>query len=199
MLVDCKLDNIGEHAFVEADNYQGGCLATQHLLECGSKKIVCMRNRPDIPVVVNGIKDTRNVCKKYGLKERIVDCCYDYESGLRAAEEILKKYPEADGVIAGNDIVAMSVYKVFTRHGKKIPQEIQLVGFDDVGFGKLFIPELTTIHQPIREMGHLAAEIIIKAVNKEPYEKENVFGVELVKRETTKEKNMVMCVDSEDS
>ena len=67
-------------------------------------------------------------------------------------------------------------YTKFLRGtGKKIPQEIQLVGFDDVGFGKLFIPELTTIHQPIREMGHLAAEIIIKAVNKEPYEKENVL------------------------
>lgn len=198
VLEDCKLDNIGEHAFVEADNYQGGCLATQHLLECGSKKIVCMKEPTGYSSGRKRYKGYADVCKKYGLKERIVDCCYDYESGLRAAEEILKRYPEADGVIAGNDIVAMSIYKVFTRHGKKIPQEIQLVGFDDVGFGKLFIPELTTIHQPIREMGHLAAEIIIKAVNKEPYEKENVFGVELVKRETTKEKNMVMCVDSED-
>lgn len=83
-------------------------------------------------------KGYADVCKKYGLKERIVDCCYDYESGLRAAEEILKKYPEADGVIAGNDIVAMSVYKVFTRHGKKIPQEIQLVGFDDVGLKTIY-------------------------------------------------------------
>ena len=86
------------------------------------------------------------MCKKYNLKEQSVDCRYNYESGLRAAEEILKKYPEVDGVVAGNDIVAMSVYKVFTRHGKKIPQEVQLVGFDDVGFGELFIPELTTIH-----------------------------------------------------
>ena len=82
--------------------------------------------------------------------------------------------------------MAMSVYKVFTRHGKKIPQEVQLVGFDDVGFGELFIPELTTIHQPIKEMGHLAAEIILKAVNGEPYEKKNVFDVKLIERETTK-------------
>jgi len=108
------------------------------------------------------------------------------ELAKKAAEEILKKYPEVDGVVAGNDIVAMSVYKVFTRHGKKIPQEVQLVGFDDVGFGELFIPELTTIHQPIKEMGHLAAEIILKAVNGEPYEKKNVFDVKLIERETTK-------------
>ena len=127
-----------------------------------------------------------DVCKKYNLKEQSVDCRYNYESGLRAAEEILKKYPEVDGVVAGNDIVAMSVYKVFTRHGKKIPQEVQLVGFDDVGFGELFIPELTTIHQPIKEMGHLAAEIILKAVNGEPYEKKNVFDVKLIERDTTK-------------
>lgn len=95
MLVDCKLDNIGEHAFVEADNYQGGCLATQHLLECGSKKIVCMKEPTGYSSGRKRYKGYADVCKKYGLKERIVDCCYDYESGLRAAEEILKKYPEA--------------------------------------------------------------------------------------------------------
>ena len=86
-------------------------------------------------------------------KEQSVDCRYNYESGLRAAEEILKKYPEVDGVVAGNDIVAMSVYKGVHKTRKKIPQEVQLVGFDDVGFGELFIPELTTIHQPIKRDG----------------------------------------------
>lgn len=53
-----------------------------------------------------------------------------------------------DGVIAGNDMIAMAVYKELTRMGKKIPQEVQLIGFDDVKFGQIFTPELTTIHQP---------------------------------------------------
>ena len=161
-------------------------MAAEHLAKCGCKNIVCMKEPTGYSSGRRRYEGYLDVCKKYNLKEQSVDCRYNYESGLRAAEEILKKYPEVDGVVAGNDIVAMSVYKVFTRHGKKIPQEVQLVGFDDVGFGELFIPELTTIHQPIKEMGHLAAEIILKAVNGEPYEKKNVFDVKLIERETTK-------------
>lgn len=48
-------------------------------------------------------------------------------------------------------MIAMAVYKELIRRGKKIPQEIQLIGFDDVKFGQIFTPELTTIHQSIRE------------------------------------------------
>ena len=186
VLVDRKLEGLKENAFVGADNYKGGCLAAEHLVECGCKNIVCMKEPAGYSSSKRRYEGYQKVCQKYGLKEKNIDCHYNYESGLRAAEEMLKKYPEVDGVIAGNDIVAMSVYKVLARHGKKVPREVQLVGFDDVGFGKLFIPELTTIHQPIQEMGHLAAEIILKAVNGEPYEKKNIFDVELVERETTK-------------
>ena len=81
----------------------------------------------------------------------------------------------------------MSVYKELRKMGRKVPDEIQLIGFDDVNFGQVFTPELTTIHQPIREMGTVAARIIEKCVEKLPYQKKNVFDVYLVKRETTRE------------
>ena len=72
--------------------------------------------------------------------------------------------------------------------GKKIPQEVQLIGFDDVKFGQIFTPELTTIHQSIREMGTAAAQIIEKYHGEEiSYQKENIFDVSLVVRETTME------------
>ena len=54
---------------------------------------------------------------------------------------MLERYPDVDGVIAGNDMIAMAVYKELIRRGKKIPQEIQLIGFDDVKFGQIFTPE----------------------------------------------------------
>ena len=72
------------------------------------------------------------VCEKYGLKEQSVDCTYVYEEGIRAVGKMLEQYPDVDGVIAGNDMIAMAVYKELTRMGKKIPQEVQLIGFDDV-------------------------------------------------------------------
>ena len=71
------------------------------------------------------------VCEKYGLKEQSVDCTYVYEEGIRAAGKMLNDTLMWTGVIAGNDMIAMAVYKELIRRGKKIPQEIQLIGFDD--------------------------------------------------------------------
>lgn len=83
-------------------------------------------------------------------------------------------------------LVTMTVYKQLRKMGKKIPEEIQLIGFDDVNFGQVFTPELTTIHQPIREMGTVAAQIVERCVEDQSYEKRNVFDVKLIQRETTK-------------
>ena len=116
-----------------------------------------------------------------------MDCTYVYEEGIRAVGKMLEQYPDVDGVIAGNDMIAMAVYKELTRMGKKIPQEVQLIGFDDVKFGQIFTPELTTIHQSIREMGTAAAQIIEKCVEGQHCQKKNIFDVSLVVRETTME------------
>ena len=185
VLVDRKIEGFKENAFIEGDNYKGGLIAARHLLECGCKNIVFMREPAGYSSGRKRCQAYQEICKEYGLQEQIVDCGYDYEDGLKAAKAILEKYPKVDGILAGNDIVALSVYKIFTGAGKKIPDEVQLVGFDDIGFGELFIPELTTIHQPIQEMGQLAAQIIIKAVNGEAYEKKNIFDTWLVQRGTT--------------
>lgn len=103
-------------------------------------------------------------------------------------EELLNTYPEVDGIIACNDIVAISTYKVLYNRKLKVPDTIQLVGFDDIAYASLLTPELTTIHQPIEEMVGKAIELI---VNKELSEVDGmrfVFPVTLIKRETTKKK-----------
>lgn len=186
ILVDRKLEGAQEKAMIESDNYKGGYLAAEHLIQKGCKKIVFFRDPAGYSSGQKRQEGYLDVCEKYGIEKRQVDCPYDYDSGLKAAKKALELYPDMDGVLASNDIVAMSVYKVLKKHGKRVPEDVQLVGYDDVGFGRLFTPELTTVHQPILEMGHLAAEIILKAVAGEKYEKQNTFDVRLIERETTK-------------
>lgn len=91
VLVDRKLDGFKENALIEADNYKGGCLAAEHLVKCGCKNIVCMKEPTGYSSGRRRYEGYLDVCKKYNLKEQSVDCCYNYESGLRAAEEIIKK------------------------------------------------------------------------------------------------------------
>ncbi len=188
ILVDRNVEGVNENALVESDNYKGGYLAAEHLVECGCKNIVCLREPSDYSSGLRRYKAYQEVCQKYGLKEQYINCTYDYEAGRNAAKEALKKYPRLDGIIAGNDMVAMAVYKQLRKMGKKIPEEIQLIGFDDVNFGKVFTPELTTIHQPIREMGMVAARIVECCVEGKEYEKRNLFDVKLIQRETTRGK-----------
>ena len=187
VLVDRTLQNVNEKAVVKSDHYKGGYLAAEHLVQCGCKKIVCLKEPSGYSSGNERYRGYLAVCEKYGLKEQSVDCTYVYEEGIRAVGKMLEQYPDVDGVIAGNDMIAMAVYKELTRMGKKIPQEVQLIGFDDVKFGQIFTPELTTIHQSIREMGTAAAQIIEKCVEGQPCQKKNIFDVSLVVRETTME------------
>ena len=119
---------------------------------------------------------------------RIVDCDYTFQNGLRAAEELLEKYPDVDGIIASNDLVAISVYKVLKKHNISVPDQVQLIGYDDIQLASIMTPELTTIRQSVKTIGKKAAEIVIFDREKETEENNYIFPVQLVVRETTKKK-----------
>lgn len=106
----------------------------------------------------------------------------------RLAEELIRRYPDTDGILASNDMAAMAVYKVLHQNGRRVPEDVQLVGFDNIEFSRRMTPELTTISQPIEEMGKLAVQMIIHHGEEISYQKENIFDVELIRRQTTKKK-----------
>ena len=189
VILDRKIEGLDEIAFIEADHHKGGMLAMEHLLDCGCKNIVCMRGPQKFSSGQERFLGYLDVCRKYGVKEQWLDCDYDYEDGLSVAEKVLETYPDVDGILACNDMVAIAAYKVLQTKGHRVPEDIQLMGFDNIRFSRLFTPEFSTIIQPIREMGTLATQIIIKYANGEPFERENVFDISLVKRQTTKDTN----------
>ena len=197
VVVDRKLKGKSGTAFIEADHYKGGRLAAEHLVECGCKNIVCLRGPLACSSGRERYQGYLDICGKYGLAEQYVDCTYDYEAGRRAAARLLRRFPDTDGILACNDMVAISVYKELAAWGKRIPEEIQLVGFDDIRFSRMCTPELTTVSQPIREMGSLAAGIIIRHVEGEEFLRENVFDVKLVERDTTRKKKIAKEIKKE--
>lgn len=186
IILDRMLTEEGGIAHIESDHYTGGILATKHLIECGCKNIVCIRGPQELSSGKKRYQAYKDVCEKFGIKEQIVDCKYSYTAGLEAAEEVLEKYPQVDGIIANNDMVAMSTYKVLHNKGYRVPEDIQIIGFDNIRFGRLFSPELTTITQPIKEMGRLAVQIIIDHMNGTSYKKNHMLDVSLVERQTTR-------------
>ena len=174
--------------YVHCDHYKGGRMAAEHLIDCGCKSIVCIKGQQEISSARDRYDGYRDVCKERGIKEQTVDSAYDFEEGMKVTEEILETFKDVDGIIACNDMVAISAYKVLHKRGIKVPEQIQIIGFDDIALAKLMTPELTTIGQPVKEIGAKAAELIIF---KDKYAKEDkqeyIFEASLVERETTRD------------
>ncbi len=173
--------------YVHCDHYKGGRMAAEHLIACGCKSIVCIKGQQEISSARDRYQGYKDVCSERGIKEQTVDSAYDFDEGMRVTEELLKKYKDVDGIIACNDMVAISAYKVLHKQGIKVPEQVQIIGFDDIALAKLMTPELTTIGQPVEEIGSKAAELIICKNGKDKENKqEYVFDAKLVERETTK-------------
>ena len=183
--VDRRTHADGEAAFVEADHYEGGKLAAEHLIQCGCRNIVNISGPQKYSSARDRYRGYVDICKQYNREVRNLECEYSFRQGLLVAEEILEKYPDVDGIISCNDMVAISVYKVLRRHGCRVPQDVQIIGFDNVALSHLMTPELTTIQQPVADMGRTAVQCIIDCVAGNKVTRENKFPVTLVKRETT--------------
>ena len=175
-------------ACIYCDYYQGGRLAMEHLLDCGCKEVVCIRGPQHIFSAKARYEGYRDVCAERGIPQHCVDCDYDFDAGLIMTQQLLETYPNVDGILACNDVVAISTYKVLHKKGISVPEQIQLVGFDDVEWAGLMSPELTTIRQPIQAMAEKAIQRILEAGERGERGEQFVLPVSLVVRETTKKK-----------
>ncbi len=184
VITDRTLERAMKCDYVHCDHYEGGRIAAEHLIDCGCKKIVCMRAGQDISSAKLRYEGYRDVCKERGIEERVVECDYDFSAGLSATVEILSRYPNTDGIIACNDMVALSVYKELHKRDIDVPGQIQIVGFDNIELSRLLTPELTTVAQPIEELGRMAARLIIES-DRDSEKKEYMFKPSLIQRETT--------------
>ena len=183
--VDC-MENAGAVcASLYSDYYAGGRMSMEHLLACGCKNVVCIKSDQRSFSARMRYQGYRDVCLERGIAEQSVECDYDFNSGLRMTEELLRQYPEVDGILACNDMVAVSTFKSFHQKKIRVPEDVKLVGFDDIHLTQLVTPELTTVHQPIREMAERAVEILLGDHPERGAGETIVYPVSLVIRETT--------------
>lgn len=185
VVLDRQIHKSKEIAYIQSDHYQGGRIAAEHLIQCGCRNIVNMQGPQKFSSARQRLRGYLDICQEYGLKPQNIECAYSFQDGLKKAELLLEKYPDVDGILACNDMVAISVYKVLHRHGHKVPQDVALIGFDNINLSWLMTPEITTVAQPIKEMGAAAIRVVLDYSGEEPVERENIFPVRLIQRETT--------------
>jgi LacI family sucrose operon transcriptional repressor len=175
--------------YVASDNYQGGVLATELLINKGCKKIAHISGDLNLNLLGNLRSQAfLNTMKKQKIAPILLEIEYDVFENVKYEKrihELFQLYPDIEGIFVCNDMVAVSLLKVCHQLGKRIPEDVKIVGYDDIRYASICIPQLTTIKQPLEEMCKLALDLIIQQINGDPIKTENVFPISLIEREST--------------
>lgn len=188
IVLDRLVSHKNEIAAVHSDNYQGGRLAAQHLIDCGCEEIVCIRGPQDLSSARGRFQGFEDVMKEHGREVHFIDSTYNYEDGLAAGDELIERFPQADGVFCANDMNALGVYKILNWNGKRVPDDIQMVGFDNILLSQRMSPELTTIEQNKKVLGESVVKLLIDYIRGEKVSDVNIYPVRLIQRESTRKK-----------
>jgi len=171
---------------VTCDNVQGGELAAKKLIESGAKNIIHFRGPSVLITVVDRAKGFYRVMEEANIDVKSFDL--DFKApDINDMEMFIKKHPNVDGIFCSSDIIAIYAISALNKLGKKVPDDVQVIGFDNIELGGVLIPKLTTIAQPIEEMGRKTIESLIKLINKKKLEEvHQLIPVSLVERDSTK-------------
>lgn len=173
---------------VSCDNYSVGKLATEHLIQRGCKNILCIRGNSKLRMPGNErSRAYRETMKRYGLEPIVLEAEFGKESKekKKIIEDMLMKNPKIDGVFAGDDILASLVLQIAKENGICVPKDLKVIGVDGTKATLTFVPELTTIQQPIEEIARVAADTLIRWMNGETVASQTNLPVQLIQGITT--------------
>jgi LacI family transcriptional regulator len=181
-------------SIVTIDNYHGGRLATEHLLNQGYSRIGHLAGPLDWWEARQrqaGWQDILDEAGRQTSDHHWASGNWSTASGAQGMQQLLESYPEMDAVFAGNDQMALGALQVIYQRGLRVPEDIAIVGFDGIPEAGFYRPPLTTIHQDLRELGSTAVEELIQAIEANHHEhitfepKQVCLCPELVVRESS--------------
>lgn len=173
------------------DRYSG-YLATKYLLDHGHRKIALISGQEKI----NGVNYNRFIGYKDALKqydinfdEKLVyEGFVDYKYGIEAAEKIIEDDLGITAIFATADILAMGVIKGIQEKRLRVPDDISVIGFDDIYFANLCTPSLTTVRQHIGEKGSAVMELLLESIEGEEVSKRDIIiPVDIIERDSVKD------------
>ena len=175
---------------VQADNWMGGVIATRHLLELGHKRIgiitgpdemLCSRARLD---GYSAALAERNIPTS---PELITEGDFTTPGGYEGAMALLEdEQSRPTAIFAGNDLQAMGVYEAARQLKIRIPEDLSVIGFDDIQTAAYMGPALTTVRQPLQDMAATAARMVIDTNEGRKIQKRVVLSTSLVVRDSTR-------------
>lgn len=151
---------------VISKNREGAVMAVQHLLEIGCRKIAHIYGPQHLITGKERLLGFEQAVRELSWYTPTLLEAGEFRisSGIKAAEQIIKRHPDIEGIFAGNDMMAIGAMKALTKMGIKVGEDVAICGFDGIKMTELTNPELTTIVQPIYDMGAMITRILIKKI-----------------------------------
>lgn len=175
-----------DKCYVGFDNYNAAKELADHVLKFGHRNIAMIAG------ITNGndraadrLDGVENSLKLAGLNSlSVVESAYTLASAAQAFLQLWEHTPKPTAIICGNDVLAVGAITQAQELGLRVPQDISIVGFDDIDLASVVRPRLTTVHVPHRRMGKKAAELLIEMIKNRSIANSHEIAVEIVDRES---------------
>ncbi|GHA94406.1 LacI family transcriptional regulator [Streptomyces clavifer] len=152
---------------VDSDNFEGARAAVDHFISRGRRSIATITGRLDVYGAQRRLDGYRKAIASAGLDpdERLIaPADFSEEGGARAMRELLVRRPDVDAVFAASDVMAAGARQVLRESGRRIPDDVALIGFDDSAVARHMDPPLTSVRQPIEEMGRTMTRVLLQEI-----------------------------------
>ncbi len=194
--INCvTLENILEYSNIPAvipDNFGGGYEATKYLIKLGHKNIAYITGRFNNKLTFERYNGYKKALEEYDIKvpeNYVIEGDFLFDTGFKLTNNVLSLSPLPTAVVTGNDLMALGLMKGLQLNGIKVPNDISIVGFDDIDAASQSHPTLTTMHVYHDKIAEIATNILFKMINNEyEHQKQEVIivPVSLVERDSTK-------------
>jgi LacI family transcriptional regulator len=163
-------------------------LALQHLLSRGKRSITFLAGWPGGPAHALRAAAFKSLTSELGLTQQeahIALCVTNTGGGYESATKVLQQRPDTDGLICFNDLVAIGAIRACLEQGRRVPEDVHIVGFDDNVLAGMVVPPLTTVRRSMRGIGHEAVDMMVKHLRNEEHPFDRLLPLTLVVRESS--------------
>lgn len=192
----CIPENMSRKLYssVTVDDEKEGYLMTKYLLDQGHKKIAILAaDESDASIGHLRLKGYRRAMMEYEITVDDELICpmkddveyYTMQNGYVVTTELLEKRSDVTAIFAISDVMAIGACRAIRDHGKKIPQDIAVAGYDGIDMGKYYSPSITTIKQPVKEIARESILLLFDIISGKRTHQHKVFDAELLVREST--------------
>ncbi|GII02952.1 LacI family DNA-binding transcriptional regulator [Planobispora takensis] len=172
--------------YVDMDNHDGGRQAAEHLLLGGRRAIAAIAGPPGLPASrdrLDGFTRTLSLAGMPAVPVAYGD--FTHSSGVHAAQWLLRRMPHLDAIFAASDVMAAAAVQTLRRAGRRVPDDVAVIGFDDAPIARRTSPTLTTVRQPVEEFAATATRLLLRSMaSPDPVRDNPTLPTELVVRES---------------